>query len=256
MTRPSLADVEDLLAGQAAAVLPGAELLGQLRGADQDGQALAALRAAWDDLPRDEHLADRGAWRQRRYGRLLATPEAGAGATGAGGRHRLAALPDEAFQQAAELIPLYQGKARRFAPVRPQTLASPALLALVGHDLDLVARVEGGPRRAVVGLHLIRVLADGDQGVAPAPEGRHSDGHAWIAMHLMGRHDCTGGTSSVYRPGEDVPFLVTTMQATLDTVVVDDRRVEHEVSPILAAAPGGRRDILLVDIDFDQAPEG
>jgi hypothetical protein len=108
----------------------------------------------------------------------------------------------------------------------------------------------------VVGLHLIRVLADGGQGVAPAPEGRHSDGHAWIAMHLMGRHHCTGGTSSVYRSGEDVPFLVTTMHQTMDTVVVDDRRVEHEVSPILAAGPGGRRDILLVDIDFDQAGEG
>jgi hypothetical protein len=252
MTRPSLAGVEDLLAGQAAALLSGADLRGKLRGADPDGQALAALRAAWDELPRDEHLADRGTWRQRRYGRLLATPEAGAGATGAGGRHRLSALPDEAFQQAAELIPLYQGKARRFAPVRPGTLASPALLALVGHDLDLVTRVEGGgPRRAVVGLHLIRVLADGGRGVAPAPEGRHSDGHAWIAMHQIGRHDCTGGTSSVYRPGEDSPFLVTTMQEALDTVVVDDRRVEHEVSPIRAAGRGGRRDILLVDIDFD-----
>lgn len=244
MTRPSLADVEDLLAGQAAAVLPGADLLGQLRGADQDGQALAALRAAWDDLPRDQHLADQGAWRQRRYGRLLGTPD--------GEGHHFAALPDEAFQQAAELIPLYRGRARRFAPVRPETLASPALLALVGHDLDLVSRVEGGPRRAVVGLHLIRVLADGSQGVSPAPEGRHSDGHAWIAMHLIGRHDCTGGTSSVYRPGEDVPFLVTTMQEPLDTVIVDDRRVEHEVSPIRAAGPGGRRDILLVDIDFDR----
>jgi hypothetical protein len=104
----------------------------------------------------------------------------------------------------------------------------------------------------VVGLHLIRVLADSGRGVAPAPEGRHSDGHAWIAMHLIGRHDCTGGTSSVYRPGEDVPFLVTTMQEPLDTVIVDDRRVEHEVSPIRAAGPGGRRDILLVDIDFDR----
>ena len=90
MTRPSLADVEDLLAGQAAAVLPGADLLGQLRGADQDGQALAALRAAWDDMPRDQHLADRGAWRQHRYGRLLGTPD--------GEGHNFAALPDEAFQ--------------------------------------------------------------------------------------------------------------------------------------------------------------
>ena len=74
-------------------------------------------------------------------------------------------------------------------------------------------------------------------------------------MHLLGRHDCTGGTSSVYRPGEASPFLVTTMLQELDTVVVDDRRVEHAVSPIRAATPGrtGRRDILLVDIDYDIA---
>jgi hypothetical protein len=243
MTRASLADVEDLLAAQAAAVLAGADLRGELRDVDPGGQALAALRAAWEDLPRDEHLADRGAWRRRRYGRLLATPDGG-----------LTSLPDQPFRQAAELIPLYRGQARRFAPVGQPTLANPALLALLRHDLDLVTRVEGGPRQAVVGLHLIRVLADGGADVAPAPEGRHSDGHAWIAMHLIGRRHCTGGTSSVYRAGEADPFLVTTMLQELDTVVVDDRRVEHEVSPIRAErGHTGTRDVLLVDIDVDAA---
>ena len=246
MTRASLAEVEELLAGQAAAAIDGVDVRRQLDGVDPGGRALAGLRAAWDDLPRDEHLADGGAWRLRRYGRFSATPD--------GDGHRLDVLPERPFQQSAELIPLYRGEARRFAPVLAATMANRALLALVGHDLELVARVEGGRRPAVVGLHLIRVMAAGAGDVAPAPEGRHRDGHAWIAMHLLGRDGCEGGTSRVYRPGEAEPFLVTTMERELDTVVVDDRRVEHEVSRLRAGEPGraGRRDILLVDIDLDE----
>ena len=246
MTRASLAELEELLGGQAAAALDGADVRRQLDGVDPGGRLLADLRAAWEDLPRDEHLADGGAWRERRYGRLAATPD--------GEGHRLEVMADQPFKQAAELIPLYKGEARLFAAVTAATVANQALLALVGQDLELVARVEGGRRPAVVGLHLIRVIATGGSDVAPAPEGRHRDGHAWIAMHLLARDGCTGGTSRVYRPGEAEPFLITTMSAELDTVIVDDRRVEHEVSPIRAAVPGrpGRRDILLVDIDLDQ----
>ena len=98
---------------------------------------------------------------------------------------------------------------------------------------------------------MVRVIAASDEQVAPAPEGRHRDGHSYIAMHLIGRRNCTGGVSRVYQGRAPQPCLVTTMLEPLDTVVIDDRRVEHEVSPIQSTLGRGERDILLVDIDLE-----
>jgi len=60
--------------------------------------------------------------------------------------------------------------------------------------------------------------------------------------------------SRIYTAGSKVPFLITTMTAALDTVVIDDRRVEHEVTPITTSEETATRDLLLVD--FDPDPEG
>jgi hypothetical protein len=230
------------LVDEGATTVPGAALLGSL-----DGAAWAELAAQWEDLPRDEHLADGGEWRQRRHGLLRARP---AGHQG----YVLEPLPAAPFQQSADLIPLYGGKARTFAPVDEGALGGPALRTLLQHDLELVARAEGERRPWRIQLHMIRVLASASEQIAPAPEGRHSDGHAYVAMHLIGRERCEGGVSRIYTAGSKVPFLITTMTAALDTVVIDDRRVEHEVTPITTSEETATRDLLLAD--FDPDPEG
>jgi hypothetical protein len=235
-TRPADLAVHDLVE-LGAATLPSIELTSRI-----DPAAWAELAAAWDDLPIDRHLADGGTWRLRRFGRLRATPGTRAG-------YQLKPLPAAPFRQSADLIPLYEGKDRDFDPIEPVTMTSPALWSLLDHDLELIAAVEGARRPWLIQLHLIRVTTGPDLDVEPAPEGRHSDGHAYVAMHLIDKRDCTGGVSHVFQPGEAEPFLVTTMQQPLDTVVVDDRRVEHQVSPITTDAGRGHRDILLVDVD-------
>jgi len=202
------------------------------------GPTLAALAATWDDLAPDTALVDGGRYRRRRYGRLRARVS--------GGAVRLTRLGHAEFRQ--DTNPLYRGRARRFEPMRAATLAHPALRRLVTFDVTV-----GEARRSVgdweVGLHQVRIVARGGDVGRPTPEGRHRDGHLFVGMHLMARHDCDGGVSIV--ESSDGTVSEFTLARPLDTVVVEDAAVTHEVTPI-HATPGkaeGVRDMLLVDLN-------
>lgn len=197
---------------------------------------LMTLRRAWHDLPADDQMTTDVAYRYRRYGRLLVDL--------AGTEPMHEPLPPVGFQQ--EGIPMWRGRRRVFAPIEPAVLLDPVLLALVDFDVRLGQAV-CDVRVWTVGLHLIRVVArDGPVGW-PTPEGRHRDGHLFVGIHLLGRHDCTGGRSLVYpEVGEPVEL---TLVEPLDSMFVADQRVTHEVTPIETTGPHGHRDVLLVDLN-------
>ncbi|AEV82934.1 hypothetical protein ACWT_1915 [Actinoplanes sp. SE50] len=225
----------EALAGTGVAAVAGTGLLPLMPPA-----AVPDFLAAWSRLEPDAYLPGGSTFRRRRYGRIAAVP-------GADGEYRLDDLPGAPFTQSAATIPLYRGAARRFAPVGTSFLRSSALRTLLRFDLDVIGRLE--PRAFGIGIHLIRVTVGPDHPENPAPEGRHFDGHLYVAMHLIGRESCSGGSSLVFMPGDDKPVFSTTLTGRLDTLIVDDRRVEHEVSPVRALGPGAVRDMLLVDFD-------
>lgn len=222
------------LAEEDFVVLPGRELGGWF-----PGEGLARFAACWERLRRDE-LVTGGVHRYRQYGRLMAAGDR----TGEWG---LTPLPHAAFQQSAEHVPLYGGKARMFGPIPPETLADPVLAGLVATDLAIVAAARPGASRFEVGLHMVRVVSAPEVPGHPTPEGRHRDGHDFIGMHLLGRSNCLGGESVVYRP--DRPPARMMLAEPLDSLLVSDTRVTHEVTPTIAAGGPGLRDMLLVDIN-------
>jgi hypothetical protein len=200
--------------------------------------ALAAFQAHWADLPLDEELADGGTYRLRRFGRLRV--EARAHGT------RVTPLSHGTFQQDAALIPLYHGRERTFAPAGQRILRDPVLDCLVRLDMSLAAGLTGHPEWTV-NVHLIRIVAKTGSPGMPTPEGRHRDGHEFVSMHLVHR-DCTGGLSIVYNDNAELVRL--TLQEPLDSLMVQDAAVTHEVTPIGATADGnGIRDMLLVDLN-------
>jgi hypothetical protein len=213
-----------------------------------DTDAFASLQQQWDHLSDDVYLPDERRYRTRRYGSLIARP-----------LHdgwEFVAVPGSAFMQSAELIPLYGGRSREFAPLTPAVWSNTALQSIVMFDLEVVEQTLLLRRPFRVGLHLIRVRADHDELCAPAPEGRHRDGHRFVAMHLMNRVNCVGGESTVHHDDDAAPFFATTLRQPLDTLFVDDVAIQHAVSPIGAfrMAPA-HRDMLLVDFDeYDDGP--
>ncbi|MFD5428537.1 2OG-Fe dioxygenase family protein [Streptomyces sp. NPDC127084] len=199
-------------------------------------------RVEWDSLAVDRYLPC-GTYRFRRFGRVKALP----GPSG----WSLVPLPYRSFQQPAEVIPLYNGAAREFAPIRESLLRTAGMVRLIKTDLDIVVEATGRQQGYMLGLHMIRIVAGVQNGNAPAPEGRHRDGHQYVAMHLINRIGCSGGVSRVYHGKCEQPALVTTLSHPLDTLVVNDQLMEHEVTSVLSL-PGASqsvRDLLIVDFD-------
>ncbi len=227
---------------EGAAFLPGICLRSLL-----SPPAFADFVSAWDNLGQDEYLPGGATYRKRRYGRLLAKP-------GPNSNYILSPMPPAAFQQPADLIPLYRGRPRTFEPIEEDALVSPPLLALVNMDLAIITAAEDSRDVFIVGLHMIRVVVRLGLSQLPAPEGQHTDGHCYVAMHLMKKHGCVGGESRVFLPGISEPILETTLTESLDTLIVDDRRVEHGVTAVRALEYEGTRDMLLVDFDLAEWP--
>jgi hypothetical protein len=225
----------DALVAEDLVLVPGAELAALLPAGDLD-----RLATGWDRLELDEALFDGGTYRYRRYGRLCAERDSP-------GHRRFTPLPHAPFWQSAEHIPDYGGQERLFGPIPDETLLGPALLGLVAADLSVVERVTGHSGRWDVGLHMVRVVAVPGAPGSPTPEGRHRDGHDFVGMHLFRRAGCAGGESIVYREGR-APVR-TTLTERLDSLVVADTRLTHEVTPVVADGRTGVRDMLLVDLN-------
>lgn len=196
--------------------------------------------SAWDDLPIDPYVKpSHRTSRYRRLGRLLAR--------GDGSVER---LPNKAFVQGKSINRVYGGQARVFEPLLGKTLDNACFQAAIAHDLGLIREVEKDNGEWLITVHAIRILATADATSAPAPEGRHSDGHEYVIMHLIGRENCVGGLSRVFRKGENEPVFEHTLLSPMETVVVDDRAMEHEVTPIGSEdASTAIRDMMIVDFE-------
>jgi hypothetical protein len=225
----------DALVAEDFVLVPGAGLTALLPAGDLD-----RLANGWDRLELDEALFDGGTYRYRRYGRLRADCDSP-------GHRRFTTLPHAPFLQSAECMPDYGGQARLFAAIPDETLLDPALLALVATDLSVVERATGYSGRWEIGLHMVRVVAVPAEPGSPTPEGRHRDGHDFVGMHLLRRTGCVGGESIVYREGR-APVR-TTLTERLDSLVVADTRLTHEVTPVVSDGMTGVRDMLLVDLN-------
>ncbi|HZM81202.1 MAG TPA: 2OG-Fe dioxygenase family protein [Candidatus Limnocylindrales bacterium] len=201
---------------------------------------MAAYHACWGQLPMDDEMPAGATYRRRRFGRLKVTVTDSV--------MTMEALPHAAFTQAAEIIALHQGKARLFEPIPREVLLGPVMRALVAFDVA-AAHAVSGSTRWLVNLHMVRVVARSGLDGQPTPEGRHRDGHLFVGMHLLGRTGCGGGESVVYV--DDRPVMKTTMCDQLDSLIVDDQRVTHEVTAITSTGAEGIRDMLLVDLNLD-----
>lgn len=216
------------------AVLPG----GPIRIPVRFKRDWKAFRESWEHLPVDSFVPD--SYRFRRYSRLLYCARKG----------RIERLPHRSFLQSADRNRLYGGVSRRFAAVRPKEIRSPVLRALIAIDLSCFGISAAVGPQWFVGVHQIRVVARRGQPGKPTPEGIHQDGCSFIGIHLVGRRNVRGGYTRVYANDHSRPF-VTCLRDPLDSLIVDDTRVKHAVSPIhpLNAKAPGVRDILVLTYD-------
>jgi aspartate/methionine/tyrosine aminotransferase len=203
------------------------------------------LSADWDHLELDRHLRDGATFRRRRYGRYFWSPQT----------RELIALPPEPYFQDAQENAYAGGVAREFAPLLPDTIDNPFLRALVAATFGcLPLDDERRGKTWEVRVHQIRVVATPEETGLPAPEGIHQDGTDFLTLHLVKRENVAGAQSTIYDL-QRRPLRHFTMTEPLDSMILQDPRIMHGVTPVEPAdgRTQARRDLL--GIDFIFSPE-
>ncbi len=232
----AVASPAETLSGRGFARLSATEArawLGATALADWSG-----LAASWNDLDTDEYMADGGRYRRRRYACFAVDGAA------------ITRQPHRPHYQGRGYNALNGGIDRWFTPVDAAIGAHPALAALLAACSTTFAAAAGTPAQAVswlVEMHQFRIEADPRHAGLPTPEGMHRDGVDWVAVTLVDRVNVAGGVTAVAdESGRTLGSF--TLETPLDTVLLDDRRVWHGVTPVhpLDPAAPAHRDVLVL----------
>jgi hypothetical protein len=197
---------------------------------------LDALKAGWDDLPPDNFLRDGGRYRRRRHSSFVVDETTAR------------QVPHRAHYQPVEYNALHGGMHRMFEPVKPEDVQRPVwsrLLLAIGGVCSQAKRAQPW----YVEAHQFRIDTTGGIG-RPTPEGAHRDGVDFVAILLVARDGIKGGESRIFEfDGPNGRRFTLSEPWTL--LILDDRRVIHETTPIQPAAAGGHRDTLVLTYRAD-----
>lgn len=200
------------------------------------------LREEFERLEVDQYLAKGAKFRLRRYGRCYWAPA----------EDTLVGLPHEPYFQPPEENSYAGGVSRDFAPVLPETVRNPFVQALVRATFACLP-IPDERRRAIweVRMHQMRIVASPQTQGLPTPEGIHQDGTDFHTLHLLRRDNIEGGETSIYGLDRN-PIFRCTMRELLDTLILEDPRVMHSVTPVLAAdgRTVGNRDVFGIDFHY------
>jgi hypothetical protein len=194
-----------------------------------------AFAATWNDLAVDGFMADGGRYRRRRHAR--------ASASGTDPIHR---LPHGPHYQGLDYNHLNGGVERWFEPVTEAAWRT--------HSLDTILRfcralfeAVSAHRRWLIELHQFRIEASQDISGQPTPEGVHRDGVDYVLVLMIKRENIASGVTTIAGP-DATPLGTFTLSTPLDAAFIDDHRVHHGVTPVVAVDPAkpAFRDVLVV----------
>ena len=145
--------------------------------------------------------------------------------------------------------PLNGGIERHFEPLTDAFLAHPLTTGIVLMLGDIFTAAEGVSEWDVK-LHPFRIVTSAAQTGKPAPQGRHRDGSTFVTSLLVKRTNVSGGESSLYTE-DGAQLVASTLSAPGDQLLVDDRRVMHDVTPVRPVDPQApaHRDVMIIDFD-------
>ena len=195
----------------------------------------ASFAASWHDLPRDDHMADGGRYRRRRYGVFAMVA----------GTIKLA--QHQPHYQTVDNNPLNGGIERWFAPLVPAVSDGPTLRRLIALCHDTFAALVAETPSWHVEVHQFRIEADETMRGNPTPEGMHRDGVDYVLVLLVNRVNIDSGTTTMAdQSGRQLGAFTLTHPG--DCVLLDDHKVFHGVTAVTPVDPDklAYRDVLVV----------
>ncbi|WP_043767387.1 2OG-Fe dioxygenase family protein [Algiphilus aromaticivorans] len=201
--------------------LPAEEMRARLAEAgvgDTDWQRFAE---AWQRMPVDRYMADGGRYRRRRHAVFRVDSD--------GSSLR---LPRQPHYQSRDYNPLNGGIQRWFSPVEADTADGPVTTALLALCAQCFGALTPDTSDWHVEMHQFRIEAARELAGQPTPEGVHRDGVDYVLVTLIGRHNVASGSTHIQGP-DGTPLGSFTLTEAGDSVLLDDHRVLHGVTPIV-----------------------
>lgn len=210
----------------------GAHLMRALIG-QQAMQEWPRLQASWDELPLDEYMPEGGTYRRRRLAVYLI------GSNFVWQRFHQPHCQDGGHDRVS-------GAERRFAPVADWISTSALMPELLRAARDLFAHDDPETRWSVE-IQQVRIEARPDAPGLTTPEALHRDGVDWVFMMTVARSKVIGGETKVRTIGS-TELKSLTLKAPMESVLLDDKRVLHTVSPVRPQAriTIGHQDVLVM----------
>tara|TARA_E500000331_G_scaffold84717_1_gene80279 strand:+ start:7247 stop:8077 length:831 start_codon:yes stop_codon:yes gene_type:complete len=222
--------LESKVREQGYAVISPSDVRKLLKTPEKD---LHQIATSWDDLPADQYLKDGGKYRLRRHASIKVQQDT------------VDVVPHRAHWQPTTYNALHGGMHRWFEPIKPEILSSALIKNLLTWFAAFASKID--EEKVWFGeAHQFRI--DTSDGIGrPTPEGAHRDGVDWVAVLLLQRFRIKGGETRVFEV--DTP---NGQRFTLNTpwtlLLLDDRRVIHETTPIQPTQAKGWRDTLIVTL--------
>ncbi|WP_327327081.1 2OG-Fe dioxygenase family protein [Streptomyces sp. NBC_01210] len=210
-----------------------------LRVPETIGDAVGPFVASYDDLLPDPYLPDGGRYRYRRHTRYTYDAVTG----------ELRVKDNPGYFQTRENNPFAGGQMRKYEELDEAIQYNPFLCSLIAFNVAQLPakKVE----RWEVQAHCVRIVARPDERGRPTPEGVHRDGCTFISLHMVRRHNVSGGETRIYSPDGE-PITETLFTEAFDSFFGDDIRIRHGVGDVSIADPAlgaGTRDMLLMSYD-------
>ncbi|MFC4077349.1 2OG-Fe dioxygenase family protein [Salinithrix halophila] len=194
------------------------------------------FKNSWDNLKRDDYMADGGSYRFRRHATLSALPS---GKT-------FHEEPHQPHYQSISYNNLNGGIARHYEPVETQVMQGKTMTSILSFCCNIFGRLYPYAHWHIE-VHQFRIVADKAKEGKPTPEGIHNDGVSFVMMMMVNRENITNGNTTIY-DNEKQHLDEFTLTDSFDAAIVNDDHVMHGVTPIVPLDPDqpAFRDVLVV----------
>jgi hypothetical protein len=184
---------------------------------------------SYDDCPVDEYMGNGTRFKRFCQYKLMYNENEG---------WQFELLPHRDYTAYKKFNPIAGGIKRKYEPIEADF--TPLIqVGIEGFELDTEDSWQ-------INVHQNRSIADGDRSGPLTPEGVHHDGHEFVMIGVLRRHNVGGGLTRLWNPGEDKPFWTGTLEPG-QAVLLDDQRIAHDVTDVTSADGGrGNRDIFIV----------
>jgi hypothetical protein len=201
--------------------------------ADVSSSDLKTLESSWNYLEKDHYLRDGGNYRSRRHASAVISG------------NKVSRVAHRAHWQPTTYNALHGGIHRWFEPIGEEFLNSEFVKKILIWIANTVSNIDKS-ERWFSEVHQFRIDTTGGIG-RPTPEGAHRDGVDWVALFLISRHNIRGGETHIFKlnSSEGCRYL---MDEPWSLLLLNDRRVIHETTPIQPIQGQGWRDTLVITL--------